>query len=128
MACQHSPDDQTQRLQAGAGEDNVIHLPSGVDCVDCERQEEEEDHTAANQSLKLCLQGRKSVLVGSLRTLSDPEKNWSSASVYPVRCGRLYVSTMQLDPPDLILFHTNKLYSVAYPQDRKGQQSDKDPT
>ena len=43
MACQHFPDDQTLRLQAGAGEDDVIHLPSGLDRVDCERQEEEED-------------------------------------------------------------------------------------
>ena len=42
VACQHFPDDQTLRLQAGAGEDDVIHLPSGLDCVDCERQEEEE--------------------------------------------------------------------------------------
>ena len=42
MACQHFPDDQTLRLQAGAGEDDVIHLPSGLDRVDCERQEEEE--------------------------------------------------------------------------------------
>ena len=43
MACQHFPDDQTLRLQAGAGEDDVIHLPSGLDRVDCERQEEEEE-------------------------------------------------------------------------------------
>ena len=42
VACQHFPDNQTLRLQAGAGEDNVIHLPSGLDRVDCERQEEEE--------------------------------------------------------------------------------------
>ena len=41
--CGQSPDDQTLRLQAGAGEDDVIHLPSGLDRVDCERQEEEED-------------------------------------------------------------------------------------
>ena len=41
VACQHSPDDQTLRLQAGAGEDDVIHLPSGLDRVDCERQEED---------------------------------------------------------------------------------------
>ena len=27
----------------GAGEDDVIHLPSGLDRVDCERQEEEEE-------------------------------------------------------------------------------------
>ena len=43
MACQHFPDDQTLRLQAGAGEDGVIHLPSDLDRVACERQEEEED-------------------------------------------------------------------------------------
>ena len=42
MACQHSPDDQTLWLQAGAGEDDVIYLPSGLDRVVCERQEEEE--------------------------------------------------------------------------------------
>ena len=41
VACQHFPDDQTLRLQAGAGEDDVIHLPNGLDRVDCERQEEE---------------------------------------------------------------------------------------
>ena len=40
VACQHSPDDQTLRLQAEAGEDDVIHLPSGLDLVDCKRQEE----------------------------------------------------------------------------------------
>ena len=43
MACQHFPDDQTLRLQAGAGEDDFIHLPSSPDRVACERQEEEED-------------------------------------------------------------------------------------
>ena len=42
VACQHSPDDQTLRLQAGAGEDDVIHVPSGLDHVDCKRHEEEE--------------------------------------------------------------------------------------
>ena len=41
VACQHFPDNQTLRLQTGAGEDNIIHLPSGLD-LDCERQEEEE--------------------------------------------------------------------------------------
>ena len=41
VACQHFPDGQTLRLQTGAGEDNIIHLLSGLDCVDCERQEEE---------------------------------------------------------------------------------------
>ena len=51
-ACQHFPDDKTLRLQTGAGEDDIIRLPSGeddiirlpsgLDRVDCERQEEEE--------------------------------------------------------------------------------------
>ena len=44
MAYQHSPEDQTLRLQAEAGEDDVIHLPSGLERVHCERQEEEEAH------------------------------------------------------------------------------------
>ena len=44
MACQHSPDDQTLRLQAEAGEDDVIHLPSGSDCVACKHQDEEDFH------------------------------------------------------------------------------------
>ena len=43
MACQHFPDDQTLRLQTGAGEDDIIHLQSGLDRVDCKRQEEEEE-------------------------------------------------------------------------------------
>ena len=43
MACQHFPDDQTLHLQTGAGEDDIIHLPSGLDRVDYERQEEGED-------------------------------------------------------------------------------------
>ena len=30
-------------LQAGAREDDAIHLPSGLDHVDCERHEEEEE-------------------------------------------------------------------------------------
>ena len=42
VACQHFPNDHTLRLQTGAGEDDIIHLPSGLDRVDCERQEEEE--------------------------------------------------------------------------------------
>ena len=37
VACQHFPDDQTKQLQTGAGEDGIIHLPSGLDRVDCER-------------------------------------------------------------------------------------------
>ena len=43
MACQHFPDDQTLQLQTGAGDDDIIHLPSGLDRVECEHQEEEED-------------------------------------------------------------------------------------
>ena len=43
VACQHFSDDQTLWLQAGAGEDGVIHLPSDLDRVASERQEEEED-------------------------------------------------------------------------------------
>ena len=43
VACQHFPEDETLRLQAGAGEDDFIHLPSGLDRVDCENQEEEEE-------------------------------------------------------------------------------------
>ena len=43
MACQHFPDDQTLWLQTGAGEDDIIHLPSGLDRVDCERQEGEDN-------------------------------------------------------------------------------------
>ena len=42
VACQHFPDDQTLRLQAGDGEDDAIHLPSDLDRVDCKRQEEED--------------------------------------------------------------------------------------
>ena len=45
VVCQHSPDDQTLRLQAAAGEDDVIHLPSGLDDVDCYRQEEDKKTT-----------------------------------------------------------------------------------
>ena len=46
VACQHFPDDQTLQLQAGAGEDDVIHLPSGLDRVVCERQGEEDADVA----------------------------------------------------------------------------------
>ena len=48
VACQHSPDDRTLRLQAEAGEDDVIRLPSSRDRVDCERQEEEEETSLIN--------------------------------------------------------------------------------
>ena len=39
VACQHFRDDQTLWLQAGAGEDDVIHLLSSLDRVVYERQE-----------------------------------------------------------------------------------------
>ena len=35
VACHYFPDDQTRRLQAGAGEDDIIHLPSGLGRVAC---------------------------------------------------------------------------------------------
>ena len=43
VVCQHSPDDQTLRLQAGAAEDGFIHLESGLDRVARGRHEEEEE-------------------------------------------------------------------------------------
>ena len=55
VACQHFPDDQTLGLQAGAGEDDVIHLPSGLDHVDCERQEEEGQTDNKLKTSALCL-------------------------------------------------------------------------
>ena len=58
VACQHSPDDQTLRLLARAGEDDVIYLLSGLDRVDCKHQEEKEDWYAIR--LGLCSE----VLVG----------------------------------------------------------------
>ena len=51
MACQHYPDDQTQRLQ----EDDFIHLPSGPDRVACERQGEEEEEEADRLQIPLLL-------------------------------------------------------------------------
>ena len=55
MGCQHSSDDQTLRLQAGTGEDDFIHLPSGPDRVECECQEEEEEGiTETSNTTKTC--------------------------------------------------------------------------
>ena len=51
VAWQHFPDDQTLRLQIGAGEDSIIYLPSGLDRVDWERQEEEEKFGLPEKSL-----------------------------------------------------------------------------
>ena len=70
MACQHFPDDQTLRLQAGAGEDDVIHLPSGLDRVDCERQQEEEEETGVGvQSARSILHVCQSfILAGGAKT------------------------------------------------------------
>ena len=50
VAWQRFPDDQTLRLQTGAGEDDVIHLPSGLNRVDCERQDEEEAEFTRQES------------------------------------------------------------------------------
>ena len=75
VACQHFPDDLTLRLQAGAGEDDIIHLPSGLDRVDCERQEEEEEvrHLVyTGPSLRYTLHVAK--------TLSKQETNKHSAA------------------------------------------------
>ena len=51
MACQHFPDDLTLWLQTGAGEDDIVHLPSGLDRVDYERQEEEEENTVVQYQM-----------------------------------------------------------------------------
>ena len=51
VTCQPSPDDQTLRLQTGAGEDDIIHLPSGLDRVDCKRQEEDKKKMLLTKSL-----------------------------------------------------------------------------
>ena len=56
VARQHFPDDQTLRLQTGAGEDAVTHLPSGLDRVDCECQEEEEESFSVWNSLPFFIQ------------------------------------------------------------------------
>ena len=58
VACQHFPDDQTLRLQAGAGEDDVFHLPSGLDRVDCERQEEEDQSILLHKACTRQASGR----------------------------------------------------------------------
>ena len=55
VACQHFPDDQTLRLQTGAGEDDIIRLLSGLDHADCKRREEEEHrkYSVANECRKI---------------------------------------------------------------------------
>ena len=65
VACQHFPDDQTLRLQTGAGED-VILLPSGLDRVDCERQEEDRKtpKSVCRQGLYASVCSRKRFCVG----------------------------------------------------------------
>ena len=55
VACQHSPVDQTVRLQAGAREDDLIHLPSGPDCVAWEHQEEEEERRSKGNKLQFSI-------------------------------------------------------------------------
>ena len=82
VACQHFPDDQTLRLQAGAGEDDVIHLPSGLDRVDCERQEEEEEHKAEEEEEEEEIKKARCFGVPKLpqvkRRVERPSKTWSS--------------------------------------------------
>ena len=56
VACQHSPDDQTLWLQAG--EDDFIHVPSGPDCVACERKEEEDPSLGLTMLVYECLKYR----------------------------------------------------------------------
>ena len=60
MACQHFPDDQTLWLQTGAGEDGIIHLPSCLDRIDCELQEEEEEGEEEEEEEK---EKKKTVLI-----------------------------------------------------------------
>ena len=62
VACQHFPDDQTLRLETGAGEDDIIYLPSGLDRVDCERQEKEEEEIP--------------VLLAQIHKISDLKDVW----------------------------------------------------
>ena len=53
MACQHFPDDQTPRLRAGAGEDDLIHLPSGP--ANAKKRKEKKDGTAGSSVTLLSL-------------------------------------------------------------------------
>ena len=57
MACQHSPDDQTLRFQAGAGEDKFTHLPNGHDYVTCKRQKVEKEVSQDPLILVKCISG-----------------------------------------------------------------------
>ena len=70
MAFQHFPDDQTLQLQTGAGEDDIIHLPSGLDRVDCERQEEEEEPISADTSPCTMRKSVRSHIKGEVSELS----------------------------------------------------------
>ena len=61
VACHHFPDDQTPRLQTGAGKDDIIYLQGGLDRIDCERQEEEEDAWTHDRSTYLPLMEKMDV-------------------------------------------------------------------
>ena len=61
VACQYFPDDQTLRLRAGAGED-VIHLPSGLNRVACQRQEAEEEANPKSTWLTLSFTSPNKIL------------------------------------------------------------------
>ena len=82
VACQHFPYDQTLRLQAGAGEDD-IYLPSGLDRVDSERQEEEEEEEEDGDSCLgvVSLWLTQGLVVG---TLMFPGKNTIQSVCLPV--------------------------------------------
>ena len=74
MASQHSADDQTLRLQAGAGGDDVIHLPSGLDRVDCERQQQEEDTSWTDLLRRFCVMPHSNRSCrSSLLSLTQPQ-------------------------------------------------------
>ena len=53
VACQQSFDDQTLQLQAGAGKDKVVYLPSGPDHVACKCQEEDSVAAIGRVSLRV---------------------------------------------------------------------------
>ena len=78
VACQHSPDDQTRRLQTGAGEDDVIHLPSGLDRVDCEHLEEEHYDRFRGVNFEPSAQARKPSLRFCINTTARRIAGWSS--------------------------------------------------
>ena len=83
-------DDQTLRLQAGAGEDDFIHLPSGLDRVAYKRQKEE-DRVSARidwREVGILWLGEIECLTCNLclnapaRTMSGHMRSWASLTAY----------------------------------------------